>query len=72
MIHEGVILKARHQAIQHGAGNVIVDFWRDSLYLYNLLGKVGDDMPVIIGPVTYLVTVYWITCFSSSIGFKPT
>ena len=42
MIHEGVILKARHQAIQYGAGRVIVDFWRDSLYLYNLLGKVGD------------------------------
>ena len=46
MIHSGVILKARHLAIQHGAGRVIVDFWRDALHIYNALGKVGDDMLV--------------------------
>ena len=41
MIHSGVILKARHLAIQHGAGWVIVDFWRDDLHIFNLLGKVS-------------------------------
>ena len=44
MIHEGVILKGRHLAIQHGAGRVIVDFWRDAMHLYNLLGKVSGDI----------------------------
>ena len=40
MIHSGVILKARHLAIQHGAGRVTVDFWRDDLHNFNILGKV--------------------------------
>ena len=59
MIHEGVILKGRHLAIQHGAGRVIVDFWRDAMHLYNLLGKVsGEILDLdIISDVTKIATV---------------
>ena len=40
MIHDGVLLKARHLAVQHGDGKAITDFWRHCLHTYDSHNKV--------------------------------
>ena len=40
MIYYGLIAMARSMAIQYGDGLANVEFWKESLYWYNLFGKV--------------------------------
>ena len=40
MIYYGLIAMARSMAIQYGDGLANVQFWKESLYWYNLFGKV--------------------------------
>ena len=40
MIDSGVTLIARRMAVEYGDGECILEFWRDSLHVYNKLGKV--------------------------------
>ena len=40
MIYIGLIAMARAMAVQYGDGLTNVEFWKESLYWYNLYGKV--------------------------------
>jgi hypothetical protein len=48
MIDDGMMLKTRHLATQYGAGNVIVNFWRNSFHIYTRLGKVTVSVPATV------------------------
>ena len=56
MIDSGVMLIARHKALEYGDGEAVVEFWRDSFHIYNLQGKVLCNL--------YLVpcTVHLVPC----------
>ena len=39
----GLLYCARALATQYGDGEALLEFWKESLYWYNRLGKVGND-----------------------------
>ena len=42
----GLLYCARALATQYGDGEVLLEFWKESLYWYNRLGKVGNDQSI--------------------------
>ena len=40
MIYYGLVAMARSMAVQYADGLANVEFWKESLYWYNLYGKV--------------------------------
>lgn len=55
----GLLYCARALATQYGDGEALLEFWKESLYWYNRLGKVRNDQ--------HLRTFFWnITCSGST------
>ena len=40
MVDSGVTLIGQHMAVEYGDGESIVSFWRNSMHIYSMQGKV--------------------------------